>query len=157
MVVSDRFHQNAGCAEPPFVLSLEVDRKDGQLPGVEETTHSGDTSSAHEVRPFNDAGQGRVRRPRPVCCHFTALGGPEVKFRVHRIVSNLLHHGVVILADEATRPASCTNPRGEARIPRSAVIPRLLGRESTLTSSSIASATSLANAARRGLGASTDD
>ena len=35
MVVSDGLHQNAGCAEQDLILSLKVDRKAGQLPGVE--------------------------------------------------------------------------------------------------------------------------
>src|SRR4029453_13462002 len=83
MVVSDGLHQHASCAEQPLVLGLKIDRKTSQLPGVEETTDSGDTFSAHEVRPFNDTGQRRVRRARPVCCHFAALGRPEVEVRVH--------------------------------------------------------------------------
>src|SRR4030095_8700478 len=83
MVVSDRLHKNAGCAEQPLVLGLKIDRKAGQLPGVEETTHSGDTLSAHEVRPFNDTGERPFGRPRPVRCHLTAPGRPEVKVRVH--------------------------------------------------------------------------
>ena len=49
MVVSDGFHQNARCAEQPLVLGLKIDRKAGQLPGVEETTHSGDTLSKQEM------------------------------------------------------------------------------------------------------------
>jgi len=78
MVVSDGLHQNAGCAEPSPVRSFEIDRKSGQLPGVEETTHSGDTLSPHEGGPFNDTGQRCVRRPRPVCRHLAAPGRPEV-------------------------------------------------------------------------------
>ena len=60
MVVSDRLHQNAGRAEQPLVLGLKIDRKAGQLPGVEETTHSSDTLRTHEVRPFKDTGQRSV-------------------------------------------------------------------------------------------------
>src|SRR5665647_2299693 len=83
MVVSDGLHQNAGCAEQPLVLGLKIDRKAGQLPGVEETTHSGDTLSTHESRPFKDTGRRRVRRPRPVRCPLAAPGRPEVEVRVH--------------------------------------------------------------------------
>ena len=82
MVVSDRLHQNAGCAEQPLVLGLKIDRKASQLPRVEETTHSDDTLGAHEVGPFNDTGQRRVRRPRPVCCQLAAPSRPEVEVRV---------------------------------------------------------------------------
>src|SRR4030095_2882909 len=83
MVVSDRLHQNAGCGEQPLVLGLKSDRKGGQLPGVEETTHSGDTLSTHEVRPFKDACRRRVRRPRPVRCSLAAPRRSEVEVRLH--------------------------------------------------------------------------
>src|SRR5687767_8801435 len=83
MVVSDRLHQNAGCAEQPLVLGLKIDWKASQLPRVEETTHSGDTLSTHEVGPFKDTGQRRVRRPRPVSCQLAAPSRPEVEVRVH--------------------------------------------------------------------------
>ena len=83
MVVSDGLHQNVGCAEQPLVLGLKIDRKAGQLPGVEETTHSGDTLSTHEVRPFNDTGRRRIRRPRPVRCPLAAPGRSEMEVRVH--------------------------------------------------------------------------
>src|SRR5450756_3156149 len=86
MVVSDELHQNAGCAEQPLVLGLKIDRKAGQLPGVEETTHSGDTLSTHEVRPFNDTGRRRVRRPRPVRCPLAAPGRPKMEVRVHYLL-----------------------------------------------------------------------
>jgi hypothetical protein len=56
MVVSDWLHQNAGWTEQPLVLGLKIDRKASQLPGVEETTHSRDTLSTHEVGPFKDTG-----------------------------------------------------------------------------------------------------
>jgi hypothetical protein len=83
MVVSDRLHQNAGCAEQPLVLGLKIDRKASQLPRVEEATHSGDTLSAHEVGPFKDTEQRRVRRPRPVCSQLATPRRPEVEIRVH--------------------------------------------------------------------------
>src|SRR5436309_15898346 len=83
MVVGDGFHQNAGCAEQPLVLGLKIDLKGGQLPGVEETTHSGDTLSTHEFRPFKDTGRRRVRRSRPVRCPLAGPGRREVKVRVH--------------------------------------------------------------------------
>src|SRR3970040_1475865 len=84
MVVSDGLHQNAGRAEQPLVLGLETDRKAGKLPGVEETTHAGNTLSPHEVRPFKDTCRRRVGRARPVRRHLAAPGRAEVEARVHR-------------------------------------------------------------------------
>src|SRR5260370_12253685 len=87
MVVSDGLHQNAGCAEQPLVLGLKIDRKGGQVPDVEETTHSNDTLRTHEVHPFKDTGRRRVRRPRPVRCRLTAPGRPQMEVRVHYLSS----------------------------------------------------------------------
>src|SRR5260370_38945366 len=86
MVVSDGHHQNAGCAEQPLVLGLKIDRKAGQLPGVEETTHSSDTLRTHEVRPFKDTGRRRVRRPRPVRYPLAAPGRPKMEVRFHYLL-----------------------------------------------------------------------
>ena len=60
MVVSDRLHENAGCAEKLLVLGLKVDRKAGQLLIVEEAAHSGHAPTTNEVGPLQDAVQRRV-------------------------------------------------------------------------------------------------
>ena len=49
MMVSDRLHENAGCAEKLLVLRFEVDRKAGQLLIVEEAAYSAHISRTHEV------------------------------------------------------------------------------------------------------------
>src|SRR5690242_20453271 len=78
MVVSDWLHENTGCAEQRLVLVLKIDRKTGQLSGVEQTTHSGDMLGPHEVRPFKDPFRRRVRHPRPVRCRLASSGRPEM-------------------------------------------------------------------------------
>ena len=45
MVVSDRLHENAGCAEKLLVLGLKADREPSQLHTVKEAAHSGHAPS----------------------------------------------------------------------------------------------------------------
>ena len=83
MVIGDGLHQNAGCAEEPLVLALKIDRKAGQLPGVEETTHSGDTLSMHESAHSQILVGEALRHARPVHCPLPDPCRPELEARVH--------------------------------------------------------------------------
>src|SRR6266540_1681535 len=83
MMVGDRRHENAACAEKLLVLGLKVDRKTGQLLIVEEAAHSGHAPTTHEVGPLQDAIQRRVRRPCSVHCLLAAPRRPKVEVRIH--------------------------------------------------------------------------